>query len=113
MSNARGSVRAERGASLRVIAGAATRVAEPPAQRAAALGVREAVVGEVAEELEQHADGLGLEHDRVRARAELGERLARATLRRRAPRERRGVERGGAPRGVGRRSRCARRGRGR
>ena len=112
MSKPRASVRGCAGVSESVIAGAATRVPSRSDERAAALGVGEPVVGEIGEELEQHADGLGLEHDGVGARAELGERLPR-DLARRAPRERLGVERGGGRRRVGRRSRCGRRGRGR
>ena len=52
-SKARGSVRAKRGESERLIAGAATLLAEPPDERAAALGVGQPVEGRPSEQLEQ------------------------------------------------------------
>ena len=113
MSNARGSVRGCAGESARLIAGAATARAQAARQRAAALGVGEAVEREVAEELEQQPDGLGLEHDRVGARPELGERLGRDLRRPRAARAPSASIARRGDRGVRRRSRCARRGRGR
>ena len=72
--------------------------AEPARERAAALGVGEAVVRERGEELQQQPDGLGLEHDRVGAGAELRERL------RARPSPRRGAR---APPGRARRRRGA------
>ena len=52
---------------VRLIDGAATRWPRRPHERAAALGVGEAVEREVAEEVEQLADRLGLEDDGVLA----------------------------------------------
>ena len=86
-SKPRGSVCAEAGVVGEVDRRRGDGRAEPVAERAAALGVREAVEREAAEELEQRADGGGLEHDRVLARAELGERLV-ADLRGGLPGER-------------------------
>ena len=71
-SNERGSVRGWPGESARLIAGAATVLAEPPVERAAALGVREAVERAAGEQVAQPADRLRLEHDRVLAGRQLG-----------------------------------------
>ena len=77
--------------------------AEPAGEGPPALGLGEPVVGQPAEELQQQADGLGFEHDRVAAGAELGERgAARAVRRARAGDRRTGVDRpGGGDRGGG------------
>ena len=51
-------------------------LAQAPDQRAAALGVGHAVEGQAAEEVQQRADGVVLEHDRVLARREVHRLLA-------------------------------------
>ena len=68
-------------------------LAEAPDERAAALGVGEPVEGQAAEELEQRADGVVLQHHRVFARCE-PDRLLAGDLGRRARGQRVGVERG-------------------
>ena len=76
-------------------------LAEPAAERALALGMGEAVERQGAEELKQHTDRFGFEHDPIVARAKRG-RLRACDLRRRARGKRGRVDTG---RGDGRRRR--------
>ena len=80
-------------------------LAEAPDERAATLGVREPVEGQAAEELDQRADGVVLEHHRVLARCEL-DRLLAGHLGRRARGQRVRVERGDRAPGAGRPARA-------
>ena len=78
-------------------------LAQAPDERAAALGVRQPVEGQAAEELEQRADGVVLEHHRVLARRERDRLLAgdlappRAWPARRGRARRSSVPRAGRP----------------
>ena len=79
-SNARGSVRAKRGESLRLMAGAATRVPSRPVSAPRPSAWARPLKRQPAEELQQRADGVGLEHDGVVAGRQRRPARVRSTL---------------------------------
>ena len=91
-STARGSVRAKRGESARLISGRRDALAEASDERSAAFGVGEAVEGQAAQEVQQRADGVVLEDHGILAGREV-HRLVAGDLGRRARGQRAGVER--------------------